>query len=75
MKNPKKDRYDHECILYSEVWLAGEDYLIHSFGAKSICQYVNGQFTKATMMLVTTPCWWLYDGDSFMNHYGGDFSM
>ena len=38
-----KDRYDHECILYSEVWLAGEDYLIHSFGAKSICQYVNGK--------------------------------
>lgn len=41
--NPMKDRYDHECILYSEVWLAGEDYLIHSFGAKSICQYVNGE--------------------------------
>ena len=50
-----KDRYDHHCILYSEVWLAGEDYLIHSFGAKSICQYVNGQLQG--VMLVTL--WWL----------------
>ena len=49
--NPWKDRYDHECILYSEVWLAGDDYLIHSFGAKSICQYVNGQFNRMMRFL------------------------
>ena len=38
-----------------------------------LLDFLSGLTQLVTVMLVTSLCWWIYDGDWFQNHYVGDF--